>query len=327
MSAGNYGQDARDIIEEFISPRGTLTDMQNIHRQVTGEREDFNRWDNVKDLYGTIDWDEEKFDEFLKAAKTRIEESMDELPETYFNILQPREVSTDFICNVLERQQWVEDEDTDGFTFRRREDGIVVGEYIYTTIDIDITQDYQVRSFPNRKNIPFRIEPDTELIILDTTYSPYVGKFKKVMNDFNGVQIDICGDVTQLKDRANELYEDFVSDLDNLDGGESVIERINEVKMYNPDTESDDPIKKIDYMGGDTGDVFGDDEIEDKKSEGWIIRGLSAKLNHQGLKYEVTVAGNKRMGYVKLENIGDYDAGTDLIIQLRELYMDHFGDI
>lgn len=327
MSAGNYGQDARDIIEEFIKPRGTLTDMQNIHRRVTGEREDFTRWDNVKDLYGTTDWDEEKFDEFLKAAKTRIEEGMDELPETYFNILQPREVSTDFICDVLERQQWVEDEDTDGFTFRRQEDGIVVGEYIYTTIDVDITQDYQVRSFPNRNNIPFRIEPNNGLVILDTTYSPYVGKFKGVMNEFDDVQIDVCGDVTMLEDRANELYEDFVSGLNNIDDSGSAIERIDEVKMYNPDTEADDPIKKIDYMGGDTGDVFGDDEIEDKKSEGWIIRGLSAKLTHQDLTYDVTVAGNKKMGYVKLENIGDYDAGANLIIQLRELYMDHFGDI
>lgn len=104
---------------------------------------------------------------------------------------------------------------------------------------------------------------------------------------------------------------------------EPVIGEISEVKMYNPDTGEDDPIATIDFKG--ITDIFEHDDIEERRDNGWIVRGFTADVDYKNKRYEVTVAGNQVMGYVKIDNIADFDEGTELQEIMREAFQEHFG--
>lgn len=101
------------------------------------------------------------------------------------------------------------------------------------------------------------------------------------------------------------------------------IREIHEVKMYNPETGEDDPIETIDFKG--IMDIFEHDDIVDRRENGWVVRGFSADVDYKKKRYEVTVAGNNRMGYVKLSDIAEYEEGEELIGILRSRFREHFG--
>lgn len=101
------------------------------------------------------------------------------------------------------------------------------------------------------------------------------------------------------------------------------IREINEVKMYNPDTGEDDPIQTIDFKG--INDIFEHKDIEQRRSNGWIVRGFTADVDYRNKRYEVTVAGNQVMGYVKVDGIAEINEGEELLDTMREAFKQHFG--
>lgn len=104
---------------------------------------------------------------------------------------------------------------------------------------------------------------------------------------------------------------------------EPVIGEISDVKMYNPDTGEDDPIETIDFKG--ITDIFEHDDIEERRDNGWIVRGFTADVDYKNKRYEVTVAGNQVMGYVKVDDIADFDEGAELQETMREAFQEYFG--
>lgn len=109
-----------------------------------------------------------------------------------------------------------------------------------------------------------------------------------------------------------------MSDRDTPDVGE-----INEVKMYNPETGEDDPIETIDFKG--ITDIFEHEDIEERRDNGWIVRGFTADVDYKNKRYEVTVAGNQVMGYVKVDDIAEFEEGNELLDIMREAFREHFG--
>lgn len=101
------------------------------------------------------------------------------------------------------------------------------------------------------------------------------------------------------------------------------IGEISEVKMYNPETDEDDPIETIDFKG--ITDIFEHKDIRERRNDGWIVRGFTADVYYKKKKYEVTVAGNSVMGYVKVDDIGEYDEGKELQRIMREKFRKRFG--
>jgi len=102
-----------------------------------------------------------------------------------------------------------------------------------------------------------------------------------------------------------------------------IIGEISEVKMYNPVTGEDDPIETIDFKG--ITDIFEHDDIEERRDNGWIVRGFTADVDYRNKRYEVTVAGNQVMGYVKVDDIADFEEGNELLEKMRGAFRDHFG--
>lgn len=101
------------------------------------------------------------------------------------------------------------------------------------------------------------------------------------------------------------------------------IGEISEVKMYNPDTGEENPIEKIDFKG--ITDIFEHDDIVERRGDGWVVRGFTADVDFRNKKYEVTVAGNQVMGYVKVDDVADYDEGRELQRIMRNEFRESFG--
>jgi hypothetical protein len=103
---------------------------------------------------------------------------------------------------------------------------------------------------------------------------------------------------------------------------EPVLLEIMEVKMYNPTTNEDRPIKRADFEG--ISDIFENEQVEELRSDGWFTRGIGAKIAYKDRIYKVTVSGNSKLGYVKVEDIADMEIGRELHQIIRNRYLDNF---
>lgn len=107
-----------------------------------------------------------------------------------------------------------------------------------------------------------------------------------------------------------------------MSSSEPVLKEITEVHMYNPQTNQDRPIKRADFEG--ISDIFEDERVEELRDEGWFTRGIGAKIAYRNRVYKVTVAGNSRLGYVKIEDVADLDVGRELHQVVKDKFLDHF---
>lgn len=107
---------------------------------------------------------------------------------------------------------------------------------------------------------------------------------------------------------------------------EITLKSIKDVHLYNPFTDEEDEIKKIDYIGDDNSniDINENELVQERIDDDWVIRGITAKVAYDGLVFEVTVSGSQAMGYAKVEDIGDYQKGKELMNKLRSKFMDNF---
>lgn len=103
---------------------------------------------------------------------------------------------------------------------------------------------------------------------------------------------------------------------------EPVLKEIMEVHMYNPQTNEDRPLKRADFEG--ITDIFEDDRVEELREEGWFTRGIGAKVAYKNRVYKVTVAGNSRLGYVKVEDVADLEVGRELHDIIKDKFLDNF---
>jgi len=99
---------------------------------------------------------------------------------------------------------------------------------------------------------------------------------------------------------------------------------VDKVDLFNPSTESDETLKRIDFQGFDGSNILDHDVVERRINDGWIPRGLEAKVNYKNVTYKVRVAGNNKMGYVKTEDIGDVSKARELQKKVREKFLEHF---
>lgn len=325
MSEAEWSDQARWIILEYLQPSHvTLPEMEEIHQRITGEERDFTRWNKVAGLYAGMDWNHDQFRRFLQIAKETVEGGIDEIAETYFEIVVPENITRTELVETLSEEKWDPDEGDSqiSITFHERDDGIIVGEFIYETVNTDITDDFSVRRFQNTKPVPFRIDAEEQLVIVESTSASRVQRLRGALNHETALQLNICGNLTLFPGMANDKIELFRSEFNDENSAGPFIRQIRDVFMYNPSTEADD-IKKIDYQGGDNGDIFDHDTIEDRRNEDWIIRGFLAKMGYQSDVLEVSIAGTSQMGYIKVSDISNIDSANELMTILREKYMEH----
>lgn len=204
-----------EVIGGYIQQHGTLITMEQIHNQFTGKSEEFSRWEEVEKQYRGMDWDDESFTEFTLTAKNVVEGGIEEISESYFDIITPEDLSKDQVKEELERitlDESASPETRHGVQFRE-DDGVFRGNYYYSTIDVDITSEGSVDRLVTEKSIPFRIEVDDQLLVAETTYPAYVQKIKGVFGNQTDMSLIVSGDITAIPDQANERLEGFLQAL------------------------------------------------------------------------------------------------------------------
>lgn len=315
-----------DVIDGYIQENGTLDGtMAVIHKEFTGDNEDFTRWAKVPENYTDLDWTEERIKEFVQISKKVVEAQADRLSEAYFEITAPQDLTNDVVEDALES---INSKDNDEVLDYSGDSNIYQGRLYYakTTVDIaDYRGEFQVDKLENQRSVDFRINIDQRLLVVEETASSKVRKVEGIFNNVEGISVEVCGDLTTAVSRSNEIVSDFKSDLEGDDDKEDIptLRQITEVHLYNKESDEEEPLKAIDYEGVE--DIYEADTVKERREDDdWAIRGLKAELYYQNGIYDVTVSGKSRIGYVKIEGIDNMSVAIDLLEWLRSKYMENF---
>jgi hypothetical protein len=174
---------ANRIIDEYISRNKGLKHMQDIHSRVFDESVEFQTWESVEDKYDKIDWNEEKYNEFVLTARQVVEGGLERISETYFNVNTPQltEQQVQSRLNSFLYEERTKQDEPNGFKYEITDDGVFNISYIHTDIRIDITATAEIREQVSEDSISFRIHPDQQLVVVEATYPPDVQRMKSVL--------------------------------------------------------------------------------------------------------------------------------------------------
>jgi hypothetical protein len=328
-----------NVIDEYIARKKGLAAMKRIHRRVFDEKLEAGIWRKVREQYSEMDWDDDTFEEFLYTAKEIVEGGLERIPEAYFDVERPENLTTERVASELDDYLFDDRESTsdepDGFQYSLNDNGVINATYVYTDVSTDISATGQVERRVSEDSVSFRINPDQQLIIVESTYPPDVQRMKGVFRNKTNFAITICGNLTGDPDIANKRVNAFresfpeVTRDDDADGrvrtedddGIPKLDDIVEIKLYNPSKE-DEKIEKIDYEGQN---LENHEYIEERQSEGYIVRGFTARVWYNGSPFDIAFSGSEMMGYAKVEEIGDYMTAQDLMDEIRAKYQEHIA--
>ena len=338
----DYNEQAVKVIDDYISRKKGLNAMQDIHRRTFDESMDFNTWQSVKDVYEEIDFTAELFENFLLNSRQVVKGGLDRISESYFRVQKPenltvKKAKAELGSYLYEERKEESGEEPDGFRYEVGENGTIHASYIHTDVTTDITATGNVEERVSEGAVSFRIEPDEQLIVVESTYPPDVQRMKGALRNSVNFAVTICGNLTAHADEANKRVDNFresfpeveyVEDADGRvrhgdDDDVPKLEDIEALKLFNPGQEKEQ-IEKIDYSGQNLAEH---PYIQERQDDGYVIRGFSAAIWFNGQPLTIAFSGSDMMGYAKVEDIGDYAEATDLMEILRERYMNHFGDL
>ena len=316
------------VISEFVEENGHLLTMERIHRNFFDEDVEFVSWSEVYEDYRNRDWTDEKARDFVRLSK-EIVEGVDDIPETYFKIVEPDNITLDLVVSELSEHPYNENGDgkeRDGFEFDVI-DGVVDGRYIYTDIDTVVTYSGGVDDYISEGAVEFRIDPKKDLLILESTSVINVQKLKSYIKKTDLLPV-VCIDLTSRPDSAVERINSFIDSFpEDVDASGPSLLQVDQVTMHNPtEKESGDDddtyLDKLDFEGRN---IRGHPDIQDHLSKGWIMKGLVAAVQFENSIFEVSVSGNQVMGYAKVGSVKDYDKGERLIKKIRNRYLEHIA--
>lgn len=328
---------AINVIEDYIQRKKGLTTMEDIHRRVFDKKPDFSTWGSVTEQYEEIEWDEDTFEDFLLTSKQLVEGGLDRISEAYFELKKPKDLTVDRVQAEFDQHPYDEDgtrdEEHDGFRYNVRDDGVVQATYVYTDVKTNVTTAAEVEKLVSENSIHFRIDVDNRLAIVESTYPPHVQKMKGVFRRKTDFAAIVCGSLTSNYSEANERVEAFRDSFEEIEPGEIEYDEeesepklidVKSVKLHNPEHSEDERIDKIDVEGDDLADH---PLIDQRLDEGYIMRGLVARMKFENELFDIAFSGSDMMGYAKVEDIGDYAKGQRLMEDIRGRYMEHFRGV
>lgn len=216
MVMTNYQKNVRRVIGEYIRPDHTLVLMERIHQDLTGRSEDFHQWEDVEKKYMQMDWDGQKYIQFLEIAREHVEGDTETVSESYFDIVEPEEEIGEVFKKELQAREVQEDPDLgvdEGFSVRERDDGVLEATYHFATVSTEITAEPDIKRQPTPKSISFRIKPEEELMVVETTFPAHVQKIGSIISGIKPLEVAICGDVTKFPDSADEKVISFINEF------------------------------------------------------------------------------------------------------------------
>lgn len=307
-------------------PSVHLISAKRIYRNLTGDEIELSQWGQAVDEFQELEWDGERVRELAELSKQVAQGGETRRSETYFNIADPTDITVDYIEDEFSRQSYdpsASGPERDGFKWDA-ENGRVDGQYIYTDVDTELSFNGDVQNLESDGFIEFRVQPEQNLVILESTSVVDVQKTKGYFGRKTNMEISVCGPLTSYPDDAVEMVNDF---LDTFEDGrpdpnsdEPGLLQIDEVRMHYPHSDNnDESLEGIEFKGDDIG---GHPDVSDRISNGWIIKGFSAPIEFKNDQFILTVAGTGTMAYAKVEGSSlDQRKASDLLEIVRDRYM------
>lgn len=229
---------AQKIIRGYISKNSHLFTMERIHQNFVGENRTFSRWSEVIDVYSNMSWSDEKIRNFAQITKKIVEDNSEE-SESYFKIVEPKNIDVEYLTEELERNQFDPEADLgerDGFRYEVT-GGIVTGDYIYTDISVELSQIGVVDEYVSEGAIHFRIDLENSLLISESLSVVDVQKLKSYFGKHTNMDLRVYADQTVLPDSSYERYRSFIDSIEqNGDESEIKLRAIKKMDMHNPST-------------------------------------------------------------------------------------------
>ncbi|WP_306056950.1 hypothetical protein [Natronococcus wangiae] len=350
--SANHTINVLDVIENYVRGEVPLAGAERIFEEFTGDRPSFSKWEEVSNTARDINWTGDKVREFVAIAKEVVDEGVTRIPESYFDITEITTlegITSELDRNLLGEQSGLTLSDEvseladvdlrtlnsdserpgrstisdvrEGFDYNV-DDGEVTGRFVYTDVQREITPNGQIERLVSEGSIPFRILPQLNLLIVETTAVIDVQKTKSIFNKNTNMDLIVCGDITAVYEDAPEMMDAFRSSFADEDGepDEPKVLGTDIVQLYNPHGESENEVKKIDLEGNN---IAGHPLIQERLDEDYIIKGLTTTIDFEDSIFEVSVAGTGTMGYAKIEGVGEYEKGQRLMKEVRTRYLRH----
>lgn len=208
------------VVHEYIQRKKGLFTMEDIHHRVFGEDVTFTTWKSVDEKYAEVDWDSNTFEEFLLTTKQVVDGGLDRISESYFDIMKPENLTVNRATSELDQNPYDEtassDQEPSGFEYEV-DDGVIHVRYIHTDVTTDISPTGQVKDLVSEDSINFRIHPDKQLIVVESTYPPDVQTMKGVFRKQTEFATTVCGNLTTDFEEANSKVKQFQDSFETAD--------------------------------------------------------------------------------------------------------------
>jgi hypothetical protein len=212
---------ALQVIRDYIKRKKGLVTMEEIHNRIFEENQTFTTWKSVEEFYESVEWEQEKFEEFLLTAREHVEGGFDRISESYFDIQQPENLTTQLATNMLDEALYdenpPEDEEPDGFRYETDEDGVVHARYIHTDVRTNVTATGEVDQLTSEDAVTFRIHPDQQLMVVESTYPPDVQRMKGAIRKKTSMAATVCGSLSSNYEEANARVKNFQDSFEEFE--------------------------------------------------------------------------------------------------------------
>ncbi|WP_152422489.1 hypothetical protein [Natrinema pallidum] len=290
----DFTTQALDIIEKYIKPQSHLLVMERIHRNLFDEDLEFHRWQDVIDEYSGIEWDPELLRKFAKQSKQIVEQGTARISESYFHISFPKSLDAEDLFDEFDRNPYEPDAPPDrreGFEYTY-DDDYIYGNYVYVDVDINITTHGEVQNLVSEGTLPFRIDLEDSLLILESTKVTDVQKIKSVIRNTTNLGIRVAPlsnqiDIGEFKQSLGE-YDD---ELDIY---------VNSATLENDDQGPEVEQKSLELKGPD---ISEQNVLDNHLEEEWSLVGFSFTCDYKGDLFKITIRLSNVMKYIKIENV------------------------
>jgi len=323
MSDGQKPADkVREIIEGYISQNSHLLAMERIHQNFWDEEREFTNWTEVLDIYLNRSWSNEEVKELAQLSK-RIVEGSDEIAESYFRIVDPKNVGLESIKEELDSSLYDAEADPgerDGFQYEIDE-GIIQGRYIYTDISTEVSHAGDVNEYVSEGAIEFRILPEESLLITESTRVVDIQKTKSYFNNSTDLSLAVYADLTAHPDKALDRYDNFIQYFNQ--GGESnnlELLNIGQVSLHNPNHEENELIDIS--LEGD--ELLHHPKMDELLNDGWLPKGAEFSVMYRENIFKIKFSANNVMCYLKIGGIRDFKMARELMETVRNHFLQVF---
>lgn len=188
----DYASRVDDVLQDYISKKGNRSDAVKIYERLFDDYDPqtgvyFDDFDAARERFATKDWTEDEFERFVSAVREVIDGGAGKIPESYFDIEEPNDLSLERAKHELDQKPYRPEADPgaerDGFEYEVDSAGVIHATWYYTQVSRTLTGVGSVDQTHSEDSIRFRIHPTRNLLVVESTYPISIQKMKKVIRE------------------------------------------------------------------------------------------------------------------------------------------------